>query len=197
MSKHAYFSPKFKALIGLPASVELDWESLKSMIYHEDRSLFAELLAHHIEQGLMIQFEFRIEVRGAIRWFEFKGEQVKYCIKTHNVYGILADCTHEKDMLVALHDAEESKQLAMQAGKIGTWRAIKVANQWVCNWDRQANPIFKLEDDDIGNLAKWQQSLHPDDKARVTEALQNSLQTGDTFEQRYRSVLAEGDVIVL
>ena len=197
VSKHAYFSPKFKALIGLPASAELDWESLKSMIYYEDRSLFAELLAHHIEQGLMIQFEFRIEVRGAIRWFEFKGEQVKYCIKTHNVYGILADCTHEKDMLVALHDAEESKQLAMQAGKIGTWRAIKVANQWVCNWDRQANSIFKLEDDDIGNLPKWQQSLHPDDKARVTEALQNSLQTGDTFEQRYRSVLAEGDVIVL
>lgn len=197
LNKTAYFSPKFKSLIGLPASAELDWDTLKSMIYHEDQPLFAELLAHHIEQGLMLHFEFRLEVRGTIHWFEFKGEQVKYCIRTHSVYGILADCTHEKDMLVALHDAEESKELAMQAGKIGTWRAIRVANQWIWNWDHQANEIFKLSEDDIGNLHLWEASLHPDDKARVTQALEASLNSGETFEQRYRGLLNDKDIVVV
>ncbi|TMN34483.1 ATP-binding protein [Pseudoalteromonas sp. S2755] len=197
LNKTAYFSPKFKSLIGLPASAELDWETLKSMIYQEDQPLFSELLSHHIEQGLMLHFEFRLEVRGSIHWFELKGEQVKYCIRTHSVYGILADCTHEKDMLVALHDAEESKELAMQAGKIGTWRAIRVANQWIWNWDHQANEIFKLSEDDIGNLHLWEASLHPDDKARVIQALEASLSSGEIFEQRYRGLLNDKDIVVV
>ncbi|MEJ6472796.1 ATP-binding protein [Pseudoalteromonas piscicida] len=196
-NKSAYFSPKFKSLIGLPASAELDWETLKSMIYHEDQPLFAELLAHHIELGLMLHFEFRLEVRGSIHWFELKGEQVKYCIRTHSVYGILADCTHEKDMLVALHDAEESKELAMQAGKIGTWRAIRVAQQWIWNWDNQANQIFKLSDDDIGNLHQWELRLHPDDRQRVVQALEASLSSGEIFEQRYRGLLNDKDIVVV
>lgn len=196
VNKSAYFSPKFKSLIGLPVSAALDWGSLQDMIYDEDRPLFTEFLSHHIELGLMLHFEFRIEVKGKLRWFELKGEQVKYCVRTHSIYGILADCTHEKDMLSALHDAEESKALAMQAGKIGTWRATRVSKQWLWSWDHQANKIFKLPEDAIGQLSQWEQSLHPEDKPRVIKALEHSLLTGEVFEQRYRGLLNDGDIIV-
>ncbi|WP_440056322.1 ATP-binding protein (plasmid) [Pseudoalteromonas sp. T1lg65] len=193
-NKVAYFSPKFKTLLGLNASDELDWEALIKMLHPDDQSLFAELLAHHIEQGLMIQCEFRVIVRGVCRWFEFKGEQVKYCVRSRSIYGILADCTYEKDMLIALHDAEESKELAMQAGIIGTWRGTNISGRWIWSWDSQANEIFKLDLEDIGNLQRWKDLLHPADKERVITALEHSISNGSGFEQRYRC-LVNNDVI--
>ncbi|TLX48043.1 hybrid sensor histidine kinase/response regulator [Pseudoalteromonas phenolica] len=111
------------------------------------------------------------------------------------INGTIQDCTFEKLAILSLNDANESKQLAIEAGKIGTWRSTKDTHDWLWSWDLQANQIFKMNPEDIGNLDKWVQRLHPEDKERVLTSLEHSLLTGEEFKEHYRGILNNNELI--
>ncbi|MBQ4810223.1 response regulator [Pseudoalteromonas luteoviolacea] len=193
-SKHVYLSDITKQFLGIEDDVQVTWRQLICLVHKDDRALFPLFFENHAQFGVPLQFEFRLKSAGQKRWFALKGSLAKRGALQW-INGTLQDCTIEKNTVIALNDADESKQLAIEAGKIGTWRATKSGNLWRWKWDMLANTIFKLEPKDIGDLNKWVELLHPEDRPKVLAALDESLKTGIEFKQHYRSILKNGDVI--
>ncbi|MDK1288021.1 ATP-binding protein [Pseudoalteromonas umbrosa] len=193
-TKTIYLSDISKRILGINPNIKLTWRKLLSLVHCDDRALFPLFFENHVQFGVPLQFEFRLKLSGQKSWFALKGS----CLHKSSeqwINGTLQDCTVEKTTVIALNDADESKQLAIEAGKIGTWRATKSGHQWLWKWDMLANNIFKLSPEDIGDLDKWVELLHPEDKPRVQIALEESLRTGVEFKQHYRSILKSGEVI--
>lgn len=197
-SKFCYFSLKFKELIGLEIDTALSWQQFKSMIDPRDQHKLDVYLDDIFEPGTRFRLEFRIQINGKERWFELRSEAILSKDNHYTHTGSLIDCTEAKETLFALHDANESKNIALDAGNIGNWRAeIDSENNWVWDWDSRANNMFALHPDDIGNLDKWAERLHPEDLERIMTAVNHSLTTGELFDQQYRSILPHGEVIYI
>ena len=194
-NEEAYFSHTSKTLIGVDITTSLSWSEFLQKVHPNDRGLFEIFFDNHLKFQLLLDFEFRVTVNNNIQWLQIRGEVVENKTGLKHIYGTLLDCTAEKEMVIALNDANESKALAMQAGKIGTWRAFKENNEWSWDWDQQSNNIFKLEQEDIGQLARWAERIHPDDSPKVLKALDVSLNTGKEFDEKYRGVLPDGEII--
>ncbi|MDP4984488.1 ATP-binding protein [Pseudoalteromonas tunicata] len=195
MSKNTDFSQKSKELLGLAPHTELTWQTFIETVHPHDQGLFEAFFDNHLEFRLLLHFEFRIIVEGVYQWFELRGELVERTDGDSHIYGTLINCHQEKEMVIALNDANESKALAMEAGKIGTWRASKSGNDWTWHWDKLTNDIFQLDDDDIGCLEKWAERVHPEDIDQVLKQLESSLITGREFNEKYRGVLPSGEII--
>ncbi|WP_394393973.1 PAS domain-containing protein [Shewanella woodyi] len=105
------------------------------------------------------------------------------------------DSTSAKETLFALHEAIDSRNIALDAGNIGNWRGeTNSENEWVWDWDERANKMFELEPSDVGNFESWAKRLHPDDIEQVQNAIEHSLNTGEFFKQEYRALLPSGKV---
>lgn len=194
-NEEAYFSHTSKTLIGVDTTTNLSWNELLQIVHPNDRGLFEIFFDNHLKFQLLLDFEFRVIVNNNIQWLQIRGEVTENKTGLQHIYGTLLDCTAEKEMVIALNDANESKALAMQAGKIGTWRAFKEKNVWSWDWDQQSNKIFKLEQEDIGQLERWAERIHPEDSCKVLKALEVSLETGKEFDEQYRGVLPDGEII--
>ncbi len=193
-SKQAVFSDKFKRLLDINPEKNLLWQDFIDLIYQADQEIFARLFKEHISSGMPLNFEFRMALGHDVKWLQIKGELFSEKKKPVSAMGSLVDCTHAKQTLCALNDAIESKNIAMEAGKIGLWRAeINADGIWQWSWDDLANEMFGLNPEDKGNLDKWSQTIHPDDLESVTSTLNDSLKTGKVFTKQYRSVLPNGD----
>lgn len=184
----------FRRIIGLPIDNNITLSRLLALVYKDDRELFPVFFENHVHFNIPLEFEFRSKDRKVEKWFSLKGRYVNSTEFNHLV-GTIEDCTIEKNMVIALNEANESKQLAIEAGKIGTWNGILENDEWLWQWDLLANSIFKMLPEDIGNLNKWVERLHPDDKEQVTATLKHSLETGEEFISYYRSILPDGDII--
>ncbi len=185
----ATFSRKFKQLIHQEATEDLTWEDFKSAIVDEDRLIFESFLNSHIQLKLPLNFEFRMQIRESVFWFQIRGEVFLENNKPKTIIGTLSDTTLNKKILNDLNNAIESNSIAMKAGKIGTWHAELSNGEWTWNWDLLANDMFDLEVGDIGRLDKWLSKVHPDDAHRVKSAMYESLETGKEFSEKYRAIL--------
>ncbi|ALO44037.1 ATP-binding protein [Pseudoalteromonas phenolica] len=193
-TKKVYLSDIARDFLGLTQSQNVSWRKLLSFVHKEDRPQFPIFFENHINLGAPLQFDFKLSQNNDEKWLALKGSLCNR-IKDKWINGTIQDCTIEKLAILSLNDANESKQLAIEAGKIGTWRSTKKNNEWLWNWDSQANNIFKMTPQDIGNINKWIERLHPADKDRVLKALEHSLMTGAEFREHYRGILNNNELI--
>jgi PAS domain S-box-containing protein len=104
--------------------------------------------------------------------------------------GIHTDITDDRKTQQALHDADERLRLAMTAANgIGTW-----------DWDVQSDLIYANEGfahmfgvDPARaasglSLGEFSRNIHPDDKVRVSEAIESAVQSGNEYRCEYRLV---------
>ena len=195
LTQQAFFSSKFRETIDISHNHKLTWSNFKERIFVEDQPIFEIFFSEHINHGILLDFEFRMSIKGEIRWLQLKGEALPTNSQATNIMGSLVDCTQAKNTLTALNEAMESKSLAMEAGRIGTWRAeLTQDGDWVWEWDILANELFGLDLEDMGKLDKLSAALHPDDVNKVKEATQKSLATGEVYTQHYRAIMPDGEV---
>ena len=193
-NKKATFSQQFRMLFTDIEQNLNSWDDFRYLIFGEDLAIFDVFFQQHIENGIPLNFEFRVPVGREVRWFKIQGHLFHQKAQ-QRVMGSLTDCTQEKSTLSALNNAIETRNIAMQVGNIGIWRALLTDNNdWDWEWDDAANQMFGLSHDDIGDLQKWSEVLHPEDRERVGHALSHALKTGEDFAQRYRAVLPSGQV---
>ncbi|ATC98303.1 ATP-binding protein [Pseudoalteromonas spongiae] len=185
----------FKRLLEIPLDSIVSLKDLLQLVHADDKELFPLFFENHLHFQIPLQFEFRSNTREE-KWFSLKGEYINND-QIRSIVGTIVDSSYEKEMVIALNEANESKQLAIEAGKIGTWNGILDNHVWRWQWDSQANDIFKMNSEDIGNLEKWINCLHPDDKDKVVNDLENSLRTGEEFISTYRSVLHNGELVYI
>ncbi|WP_440873717.1 ATP-binding protein [Thalassotalea sp. PLHSN55] len=193
-NKEVIFSEKFKQLINLPISYQLTWEDFIDIIYQGDREIFQRLFHEHVHNSMPLNFEFRMAVGDELKWLQIKGEIFAKNQKPISSMGSLVDCTQAKETLCALNDAIESKNIAMEVGNIGLWRAeIDKNGYWQWKWDDLANNMFGLPVADKGNVERWMETIHADDIEEVSHTLRTSLVTGEVFTQQYRAIMPNGE----
>lgn len=198
ISKMTKFSNKVKELLGLEHNAQLTWDSLQQMVSQTDRHQFECFLQPTLSPKRNINFNFRIKLGDVSHLFELMAEYIYSETGQYNIVGLILDNTESKEILDALDAANESKDLALDAGNIGNWRAQRdKSGQWIWQWDRRANDMFGLNIEDIGIVEKWTERIHPDDLQSVMAAVEDSLKNGCFFSQEYRAILPNQEIVYL
>lgn len=97
------------------------------------------------------------------------------------------------DRTAALARSQERLELATEAGGIGVWDFDPVNNQLV--WDRGMYRIYGVAPDAFsGAYEAWQKGVHPEDLARVSEEVENSIRNGTTFDTEFRIIRPDGEI---
>ncbi len=114
-----------------------------------------------------------------------------------------AELTRRRLAEAALHATEERYRLAMQGSQDGLWDWNLRTN--TCYLSARWKSILGYEDDEFPNAVEaWTEHIHPEDRQRVFETIQQYLQTQETNfyveyrlrhkDQTYRWILARGAV---
>ncbi|MEC4727296.1 response regulator [Shewanella sp. D64] len=191
-----YFSPKLKELIGLSIDYPLTFDDLIKRAHPDHQDQFNVFSSTPLEVGSQHNFDIKITVNNTDLWFELRSEVFINDQQQCTITGSLTDCTQTREAVSALKFAIVAKNNALDAGNIGNWHAeLNEENKWEWSWDTQANAMFALQPEKIGVLDTWVARLHPDDKEAAINALGHTLTTGDLYDEQYRAVLPNGELI--
>ncbi len=109
-----------------------------------------------------------------------------------SVASVIAAVFDRQDTDQALADTHERLKLAMDAGRMGTWEWLIPTNEVV--WSESLERIHGLEPGSFsGDFEGYSQDIHPDDRERVFNTIQNSVEAGH-HELEYRIVWPDGSV---
>jgi PAS domain S-box-containing protein len=91
-----------------------------------------------------------------------------------------------------LRETQERMELAANAAELGMWMWDIVRDEvWMTDKGRALFGFAPLEKVDFN---RFQNTLHPQDRESVVQAVANSLRTGEEYESEYRAVLPDGQV---
>ncbi len=109
-------------------------------------------------------------------------------------FGTASDVTRRKQAEEDLKDIRSRMEAALEAGAIGTWAWDVQADRFF--GDASLAHIFGVPREAVGGgpLSGVADAIHPDDRARVTELVQNALESGDRYEADYRVTLPGGSI---
>jgi len=91
-----------------------------------------------------------------------------------------------------LQETRERMELAANAADLGMWMWDVARDEiWITDKGRT---LFGFGASEKLDLERFKNVLHPEDRERVLEALENTLRTGAEYEAEYRVMLAEGQL---
>ncbi len=111
--------------------------------------------------------------------------------KYMNLYGM--EITDRKRIEDELKDSEARYKLAQKTARIGTWDwDIKTGG---LIWSDEIEPLFGLKKGEFKNRYNdFVNSIHPDDRERVLEAIDRCIEAGENYDVQHRVVLPDGSV---
>ena len=111
-----------------------------------------------------------------------------------NVIGaskIVVDITDQKQVELEREASESRLQLALEAGRMGTWDWNLGTN--VVSWSMNMELIHGMEPGSFGGtFEEFQQSVHPDDRDRVMSAIRQTLVDNEDYYIEYRNLRPDG-----
>lgn len=90
-----------------------------------------------------------------------------------------------------LHESESRMDLAAEAAKLGFWTWNIARDELWTN--ETARDLFEISRDEKLNLLRFIETLHPDDRDPVRDAIKTALEGGMEYEKEYRTVLPSGN----
>jgi PAS domain S-box-containing protein len=167
-----YFWPDDRALIetvGVPTLVR-------------DGHFSAEVRFRHFKTGEAIPTMWNAFV---IR-DETSGEPIAWATVSPNL-------SHLKDVEAKLRAREEQLRLGLMAGNTGTWDWDIVNNR--VSWSEQIYKFHALAPEQWGGRVEdFGPLIHPDDRQRVTDAVNRAVNDRGPYRVEYRTVHPNGDV---
>ncbi len=93
----------------------------------------------------------------------------------------------------ALRIENERLALATHAGNIGIWEYNILTNE--LNWDDRMFELYGIQRDQFpGEYEAWSHALHPDDKARSEQELNDAIQGVKPFNTEFRVIWKNGEI---
>jgi PAS domain S-box-containing protein len=183
--RYTYVSDRVSSVVGIPKEGLLGksiWElfpdTVGTQFYTEVRRAVAE--------QTRVQFEYFYP-----RWQQWFENRVYPSAEGVSIF--VADITDRKLAEKALQESEERARLAFKVGRLGTWRYDPATD--LVELDERMREIWGVPDDAVTiPLAMVMERIHPDDQARVANAVSAALdpRSSGTYEIDYRLVWSDG-----
>ena len=153
-----------------------------------------------IQEGLHAGFAFPIlfndELLGVIEFFSFQIRQPDEALLAMfaGIGGQIGQFMERKRAEEALRQNEERLRLATTTGKVGVWDWDIVRNR--ISWTDSLYQIHGVTKEQFdGTVEAFSAFVHPDDRERVSAAIQRSLETDAPYQLEMRTVRPNGEVI--
>jgi PAS domain S-box-containing protein len=189
-----YLSPVYKSLSGRAPEqryAEHDNQGFLSRVVPEDRPRVAELVERGVDADFEIEFRI-VRPNGEVRWIRDRGFPIRDLSgQINRIAGIATDITDRKLAEDALRESEERfRQLTENINEVFWLRSADLKQllyvspmyERVCGRTRES---LYADGDALA-------SVHPEDRPRVMETLEQL--AGKGFEIEYRIITRDGDV---
>ena len=103
---------------------------------------------------------------------------------------VFANALERKYHLQALQSREEQMLLASEAADVGLW-VWNIALDTIWATDK-ARKLYGLSPDDVLNMQHFLACLHPDDRERIKNAVEQVFRNSGSFKEEYRVVHPDG-----
>ncbi len=113
--------------------------------------------------------------------------------RVDGMIGLMADIGSEERLEEKLRENEERLRLAVESAQVGTFDQDLRTGHRV--WSPQQETLFGYAPGEFrGTPEEFERRLHPEDRARVTAALDRALREHSNYSADYRIVLPDGSV---
>src|SRR5215469_457770 len=170
--------------LGLPLSGKIKLEEVLSRVHADDRNRVRKVLMDAARTGKDYRCEYRIKFAdGSERWTELRGRYVKVADGEAVLRTVTIDVTERKE-------AQELFRLAAEGAHLGIWSWDEVKNQLV--WDDATRRMFDVPANAEITLDTFYNSLHPDDRERVTRSWRQALELQQPYQIEFRAKTRDG-----
>ncbi len=163
-------------------------------IHPDDRSHTAEAWSNAVASRSFYQVEHRLRRRdGEYRYMSVRGVPVlKPDGSIREWVGVHADITESKEAEKALRESEEKYQTIARVSPVGIFQTDAAANNIYLN-DRACEITGLTMEEARGQ--GWSQTVHPEDRDRVTREWQQAVRESRMFKSEYRWLRRDGTCI--
>jgi len=191
-----YFSPQFRQMIGYPLDVQgPSLAEIIAIVHPDDQDTVQANLERVFHQQMSRwSIEFRLfHTDGSMLWILSRGLVIRdEQGKVARLVGTLTDISDRKRAEAALRSSEEKfRQLAENIHEVffltspDLSQMLYISPAYEEMWGRTTQSLYQQP-------SLWLESVHPDDRQRVTTALAPTIRGEQDFEQQYRIVRPDG-----
>jgi PAS domain S-box-containing protein len=181
-------NPAFETVLGFPAAELLERPFL-DFVHPDDRAATLAEMEKLSTGALSLNFQNRyLCSNGAYKWLDWKAVPV---VEEGLIYAVARDMTERKQIE---EDLQQSQMLLAEAQKtahLGSWQWEIATGKTI--WTDELYRIFGFEPGQIQpSYQAYLNLVHPDDRHRVSQALERALEEAGTFSHDYRAVRPDG-----
>lgn len=189
------WSPEMLTLFGVEPSESISTdEALKRFVHPHDAPRVMQRLQQVQASGEHYQDEFRIvSADGQVRWLaSYALVQRDGLGQAVTMTGVNMDVTVRKEAELAARDSAEQLKLALEAAGLGDW-SWRLSDDAITLSERGC-AMHGLPPGAVISSAQLFQRVHPDDAARVHEAIRRAMEHEEDYASEYRVLLPDGGV---
>ena len=191
-----WWSPSYHAMLGYqPHELTPSLSSHRAIMHPDFVEQSRSLLATALSGGPDYDLELQLRTKNAgYRWFRLRAKVFLDAQgNAHRMAGSTQDIHERKLAQATVIQTSQRFALAADSAGIGVWEwDLKTR---ALTWDAQMYHLYqRTPQTDTPPLHILMDSLHPDDKARFEEALQQTIRHDAVFEGNYRVLWPNGEV---
>ncbi len=188
---YAYVNPAWALSFGYGDPAELAGLSIYSLIPPESQDQVREHRRKRSHTTVHSHYECRgLRKDGTVFDTEVRASLFMMHGKAYTL-AILRDITAEKRAGEILRESERQRDLALQAGRMGTWRWDSGTD--VSTWSPTQESLFGMAPGSYnGTQQSFLDRVHPDDRSPVVAAVRKAIQTGVDYGMEYRVIWPDG-----
>ena len=183
---------EFAGAMGIPGpylgktDAELVPKELAERFRADDLEVLRTKTAKTFEERGMLGGRMRIGISTKFPLLNEQGEAYALC-------GINLDVTERVLAIEAMRESEERLRLALEAGRMGVWDWNMRTNE--IRWSDNLEAVHGLPPGGFeGTFEAFQKLIHPEDRAMVHAAIQESIGKKDAYDIEFRNLWPDGTV---
>ncbi len=161
-------------------------------VHPDDREKTIQLWRHGRLTGEKVEASYRVRHRdGGYRWMFARGIPIEQADGNIREWvGTVTDVQDYMETVEALRAGEERLRLILEAARLVTWE-LDPATGYVV----RSNSSWSVVGLGSGPASGFFDMIHPDDRARVTETLNTAISNDVPYEEGFRIIKPDGEVI--